>query len=275
MKKNYTVLALFFCGTFNLTAQQELITNGSFELGDQGWDITLATYGYADQGSCPADDGQNYLWFGDAAEATGFNNLNEEVSQSVVLPANLDFAEFSFRWSGTSDEQDDVNEFDFLYFALYDQNGNEIYFDSISNADLDPALTVDLCDDWFGGVAFTIDAQYAGQNIDVVFASFTDGDFPTIFRVDNVSILAAVTSVGLTENAISFIEVSPNPANDKIVINNDSNSDVGIVISNSEGRIIQSENLFSGKNEINISSLSNGLYFIKESNGALTKIIKQ
>jgi hypothetical protein len=275
MTKNYFLLTFILLGTLHLTAQQELITNGSFENGEQGWDFSLAPNGWADQGGCQADNGQNYLWFGDFDELNGLDDIDyEEVSQTVSLPANLDFAEFSFSLSGTSDEQDDVDAWDLLYFGLLDENGNEIYIDSISNADLNPLLTVDLCDDWFGGVAFTIDSQYAGQDIDVVFVAYTDGSFPTIFRIDNVSIMAETTS-GISENVLSLIDVSPNPANEKIVMNNASSTDIMVSILNSDGRTVQSVNLSSGKNELNISSLSNGLYFIQEPNGSTTKIIKQ
>jgi hypothetical protein len=274
MKKNYFLLPFILLGTFWLTAQQELIVNGSFENGEQGWDFSLSPNGFADQGSCDADNGQNYLWFGDFDELTGINNLAEIVKQTIFLPSNLDFAEFRFRWTGTSDEQDDVNVFDVLRFGLLDENGDAIYVDSISNADLNPLLTVALCDDWNGGVVFTIDSQYAGQVVDVLFTTTSDGDLPTIFRIDNVSIMAETTS-GISENVLSLIDVSPNPANEKIVINNDSYSDIMVSILNSDGRMVQSVNLFSGKNELNISSLSNGLYFIQEPNGSTTKIVKQ
>lgn len=273
MKKSNFLLWCAISTSYCLTAQ-ELITNGSFESGDQGWDITSAADGYADQGSCPADDGQNYLWFGDVNEITGINNIDQYISQTVALPSNIDFAEFSFRWSGSSDEQDDVNAFDYLYFGLYDVNGDAIFEESISNADLDPNLTVDLCDNWAGGVAYTIDSQYAGQNIYVIFTVFTDDSYPTIFRIDNVS-LAATTTTGLSENYISKINVSPNPANEQIIINNGMNSSSQIEITNSDGKVIQKINLIPGKNEINISSLSTGFYFIKESTGVITKIIKQ
>jgi hypothetical protein len=275
MKTKLFLLPFILIGTLNLTAQQELITNGSFENGEQGWDFSEAPNGYADVGWCDADAGQNYLWFGDYDELTGLNNLDfETVFQTVSLPANLDNAEFSFRWSGTSDEQDAVNDFDLLYILLYDENGDLIYEDSLSNADLDPSLTVDLCDDWYGGLYYTIDSQYAGQDIDVVFWAYTDDLYPTIFRIDNVSIMAETTS-GISENVLSLIDVSPNPANEKIVINNASSTDIMVSILNSDGRTIQSVNLSSGKNELNISSLSNGLYFIQEPNGSTTKIIKQ
>jgi hypothetical protein len=216
------------------------------------------------------------LWFGDYFEIDGINDISfEYVEQVVTLPSNLDFAEFSFQWSGTSDEQDDINDFDLLYYYLVDENGYIIFEDSLSNANLDPSLTVDLCDDWSGGLYHIIDSQYAGQDIVVVFEAYTDGDFPTIFRVDNVSILATTTSTGLSETTISRLEISPNPANDRIVINNDSSNDILVSILNSEGRKIQSARLLSGKNELNISSLSNGLFFIQEPNGSVSKIVKQ
>lgn len=277
MKKNYILFALLFCGSLISRAQQEveLIVNGSFELGSQGWDFTEAIDAYAEEGGCLANSGQNYLWFGDDLELSGFNDIFDEITQSVLLPANLDFAEFSFKWSGTSDEQDDQDPWDYLYVELYDENGDLIFDYEITNVDLNPSLIVEDCDDWYGGLFFTIGSQYAGQNIEVVIAVETDEVFPTIFRIDDVSILASTTTVGLDENAFSFINVSPNPASEKITIDNRFNSEVDIIISNSDGRIIQSKNLSVGSNEINISSLSNGLYFIQEPNGVVTKIVKQ
>jgi hypothetical protein len=85
----------------------------------------------------------------------------------------------------------------------------------------------------------------------------------------------AETTSGISENVLSLIDVSPNPANEKIVINNASSTDFMVSILNSDGRTVQSVTLSSGKNEMNISSLSNGLYFIQEPNGSTTKIIKQ
>jgi hypothetical protein len=276
MKKVYFLTAGLIGLTLNLSAQQELISNGSFEQGEQDWDLSLATNGYADIGACTADDGDAYLYFGDADELTGLDNIDyEEVSQTVTLPINLDFAEFSFRWSGTSDEQDDVNEFDFLYFGLYDENGDEIFTDSISNADLDPTLAVEDCDEWFGGVVFTLDSDYAGQDITISFAAFTDDANPTIFRIDNVSLIAETTTTALTENLISEIQLSPNPANDLLYIDNLNESDLEIFIYNSTGKKINSYQLKSGKNNINISNLTPGFYFIKEQNGKVSKIVKQ
>ncbi len=275
MIKIYFLVAGLFFLNLNLSAQQELIQNGSFELGDQSWDFSLSTDGYADLGKCAADDGDNYLWFGDIDELTGKDSLNyDAVIQTVTLPSNLDFAEFSFKWSGSSDEQDSINKYDFLLFSVLDGSGNEIFRDSVSNADLNPTLTVQDCDGWYGGVFFTVDSQYAGQNITIGFASFTDDLNPTIFRVDNVSLLAQTTT-GLSENKISEIKISPNPASEQLQIDNLKNSNSKISIFNTAGMEINSYKLNSGLNTINISSLPAGFYLVKEENGVVSKIVKQ
>ena len=276
MKKIYFLAAGLFGLTLNLSAQQELIENGSFELGEQGWDFTLATDAYADLGACVADDGENYLWFGDIEELTGLDNIDfEVVSQIVTLPTNLDFAEFTFSWSGGSDEQDDLNDYDLLYIEILDENGDLIYEDSISNADMDISILAEDCDDlWYFDYQTTISSDYAGQDIEIIFMAYTDDLNPTIFRIDNVSLLALTTS-GLSENNISSLQISPNPAAEQIQINNLNNSDSQISIFNSAGKEIDSHLLKSGVNAIDISNLTPGFYFVKEQNGAVSKIVKQ
>jgi hypothetical protein len=104
--------------------------------------------------------------------------------------------------------------------------------------------------------------------------AYTDDLNPTIFRIDNVSLLALTTS-GLSENNISNLQISPNPAAEQIRINNLNNSDSQISIFSSAGKEIDSHLLNSGINTINISNLSPGFYFVKEQNGAVSKIVKQ
>jgi hypothetical protein len=271
-----TKLLFILCASsFATFSQQELIQNGSFEQGEVSWDFTGSTDAYGDFGACVASDGDNYLWFGDFDELTGLDNIFDEVYQDVQLPANLNNAQFSFYWSGGSDEQDDIDEWDFLYFGINDANGDEIYYDSISNADMDVTITAADCDPLWYAEGFTIPAQYAGQTITVFFTAETDDLNPTLFRVDEVSILATTTGVGITENVISNLVVGPNPASDAITVKNLSTSEMDVVILNSEGKEMSKTLLTQGENEINISALSSGIYFIKEMNGLVTKLIKQ
>jgi hypothetical protein len=264
-----TTLVISFC----YYGQIELIQNGSFELGEQGWDFSLSTDAFGDVGNCGASDGDNYLWFGDFDELTGLDLIEDEVSQDVQLPANLDYAEFSFYWSGGSDEQDDINDWDLLYFGIFNANGAEIYYDSISNADMDVTLTAADCDPLWYLEGFTIPSQYAGQTISVVFAAYTDDLNPTLFRVDEVSVLAFTTSsVNELDNA-SF-KISQNPVSDVLTINdiNTSNKQYTILDNHGKSLIVQNSNQL--ETIINVQNLQSGLYFISDDKGNQSKFIK-
>jgi hypothetical protein len=270
-----TKLLFILCASsFATFSQQELIQNGSFEQGEQGWDFSQATDAYGDFGTCDASDGDNYLWFGDADELTGLDDLMEEVSQEVQLPANLAYAEFSFYWSGGSDEQDDIDDWDFLYFELLDANGNEIYTDSISNADMDVTITAADCDPMWYSEEFTIPAQYAGQNISVTFYAETDDLNPTLFRVDEVSVLAFTTS-GIEEGNIQAFKVSPNPVEDQLTIERSSDNELQLIITDINGKVIlnQISNLMI--NQIDVSNFQSGIYFVASSTGSQQKFIKK
>jgi hypothetical protein len=266
---------LLFCSvcTFGAFAQIELVENGSFEQGEQGWDFTLSADAFGDVGICGASDGDNYLWFGDFAELTGLDLIEDEVAQDVQLPANLDYAEFSFYWSGGSDEQDDVDDWDFLYFGIIDANGDEIYYDSISNADMDVTITAADCDPLWYLEGFTIPAQYAGQTISVVFAAYTDDTYPTLFRVDEVSVLAFTTSsVNELDNA-SF-NISQNPVSDVLIVNNLNTSNKQYTILDNHGKSLVVQNSNQLETIINVQNLQSGLYFLRDDKGNQSKFIK-
>lgn len=269
-----TKLLFILCASsFATFSQQELIQNGSFEQGEVSWDFSQATDAYGDFGACDASDGDNYLWFGDFDELTGLDDLMEEVSQEVQLPANLSYAEFSFYWSGGSDEQDDIDDWDFLYFALVDANGDEIYYDSISNADMDVTITAADCDPLWYLEEFTIPAQYAGQNIAVVFYAETDDLNPTLFRVDEVSVLAFTTS-GLEEMEQSFVSVSPNPAENSLNIKSSTTPIGEITVLDIRGNKVMNLEINSYSADIDVSNLNNGVYFIMNNEGKKNKFIK-
>ena len=272
MKKIF--LAIVVLVSSNVESQVELIQNGSFEQGEVSWDFSQATDAYGDFGTCGASDGDNYLWFGDFDELTGLDNLMEEVSQEVQLPANLSYAEFSFYWSGGSDEQDDIDDWDFLYFGLVDANGNEIYYDSISNADMDVTITAADCDPLWYLEEFTIPAQYAGQNIAVVFYAETDDLNPTLFRVDEVSVLAFTTS-GIEEANIHTLKVFPNPVEDQLTIERSSDNELPLIITDINGKVMlnQISNLLI--NQIDVSNFQSGIYFVASSTGSQQKFIKK
>jgi len=269
-----TKLLFILCASsFATFSQQELIQNGSFEQGEVSWDFTGSADAYGDFGACGASDGDNYLWFGDSDELTGLDDISDEVYQDVTLPANLDYAEFSFYWSGGSDEQDDIDEWDFLYFGILDANGDEIYYDSISNADMDVTITAADCDPEWYLEGFTIPAQYAGQTITVAFGAYTDDTNPTLFRVDEVSVLAFTTS-GLEEMEQSFVSVSPNPAENSLNIKSSTTPIGEITVLDIRGNKVMNLEINSYSADLDVSNLNNGVYFIMNNEGKKTKFIK-
>ena len=264
-----TTLVISFC----YYGQIELIQNGSFELGEQGWDFSLSTDAFGDVGNCGASDGDNYLWFGDFDELTGLDLIEDEVAQDVQLPANLDYAEFSFYWSGGSDEQDDVDDWDFLYFGIFDANGDEIYYDSISNADMDVTITAADCDPLWYLEGFTIPSQYAGQTISVVFAAYTDDLNPTLFRVDEASVLAFTTSSVNDLDNESF-NISQNPVSGVLIVNNLNTSNKQYTILDNHGKSLVVQNSNQLETIINVQNLQSGLYFLRDDKGNQSKFIK-
>lgn len=252
-------------------AQQELVINGGFENFEQGWDFTLADSAFADLGFCQPHGGDNYLFFGDYLEETGAFDMIDFVSQDIQLPANMHHADFACWYSAVSDEQDDVNEYDFLDIIIYDAAGQEIFFDYASNADCDITLTVADCDGWVE-LTYTIPQQYAGQMITISFESDVDASFGTIFRIDDVS-LKSYTSADVATLSVDEFSFYPNPSNGAVIIENPKSEKQGLRISNELGQVVRYEVLDSGSNSIDLNGISNGVYFIQLGDSKVEKLI--
>jgi CubicO group peptidase (beta-lactamase class C family) len=84
-----------------------------------------------------------------------------------------------------------------------------------------------------------------------------------------------LTSINATNSNTKAISIFPNPANTEINIDLPSNDNAQIEISNAMGQVIIKE---QNKNKIDISNLTNGLYFISVKQGQQSytqKLIKQ
>ena len=270
MKRILFSLALTLSGSAAFS-QQELVINGGFENFDQGWDFTLADSAFADIGLCQAHGGDNYLFFGDYWEETGAFDMIDFVSQDIQLPANMHHADFACWYSAVSDEQDDVNEYDFLDIIIYDAAGQEIFSDYASNADCDINLTVADCDGWVE-LTYTIPQQYAGQMISISFESDVDESFGTIFRIDDVS-LKSYASADVATLSVDEFSFYPNPSNGAVTIENPTNEKQGLHISNELGQVVRYEVLDSGKNTIDLTEMSAGIYFIQLGDSKVEKLI--
>ena len=272
MKRILFSLALVLSGSAAF-AQQELVINGGFENFEQGWDFTLADSAWADLGFCNANGGLNYLWFGDYDEITGAPNTYDIVSQLVLLPTNMISGTFTYSFSATSDEQDALVDYDVLNIYLFDQAGNTIYNDSISNTWCDVSLTAADCDSW-GTLSYSIPVQYAGQSLIISFVSSNDASLGTIFRVDDVS-LSVSTSNDITSIDQKQFDYFPNPTQGLLTIENPKSEKQGLRISNELGQVVRYELLNSGKNTIDLTELSNAVYFIQLGDSKVEKLIIQ
>jgi len=80
-------------------------------------------------------------------------------------------------------------------------------------------------------------------------------------------------------NIINIITIYPNPANEKITIENSSqNNNATISIFNNEGQLVLQQTTHQAKTEIAVSTFANGLYFVKvnnESGIAVKRFIKE
>jgi hypothetical protein len=270
MKKILFSLALVISGSAAFS-QQELVVNGGFENFDQGWDFTLADSAFADIGLCQAHGGDNYLFFGDYWEETGAFDMIDFVTQDIQLPANMHHADFVCWFSAVSDEQDDINEYDFLDILIDNASGQEIFADYFSNTDCDITLTAADCDGWYE-VTYTIPSQFAGQLITINFESDVDESFGTIFRIDDVS-LKSYASADVATLSVDEFSFYPNPSNGAVTIENPTNEKQGLRISNELGQVVRYEVLDSGKNTIDLTEMSAGIYFIQLGDSKVEKLI--
>jgi len=82
-------------------------------------------------------------------------------------------------------------------------------------------------------------------------------------------------SLGLSENALSTISIYPNPANEKININIPKQTDGAIIMKNTSGQVVYSNEIgLLQENSIDSKSLSNGVYFIEITSHLGTKTEK-
>lgn len=82
-------------------------------------------------------------------------------------------------------------------------------------------------------------------------------------------IATGVSEASVTQNLFVY----PNPANHVLYI--DSKTAISVNIVNLLGATIQTESLNIGANQINVSQLTSGIYFIKADNGTTIKFVKE
>lgn len=161
------------CGS----TDSERILNGNFAGNGANWALTgnfFANATFSVCNSCPG-----YAWFANA-DGTGGNNLSGTLSQSITIPANATSATLGYWHRITTTETGSA--FDFLTLNLVLPGGTLVGLDQRSNLHATGN---------YAYRSFDILA-YKGQTITVRFTATTDGSFPTVFRVDDVSVSVTV-----------------------------------------------------------------------------------
>lgn len=150
-------------------ADTQLIQNGGFEQGTNGWTFQGAV---VSSGCCP-HSGARYDVFG------GVNNANDYCSQGFVIPAGATQVSLSF-WVHITSTEPPGGAYDSFIIRLLDAYGNWWNLGDYSNQTPTSSYQQSNWDL----------SQFRGQNVIVWFSATTDGSYPTTFRVDDVSCAA-------------------------------------------------------------------------------------
>ncbi len=205
--------------------QTELITNGGFESGLNGWNV-IGDF-HADPGFPYYHSGARYAYLSTPTGNPG-NNLIGNMYQTVSIPSSVTSATLTFWYNITTNEIESTS-YDVLNVKI--QNSAGAYLSTVaswSNLDSQPIGI-------YGQKSFDL-TSYIGQTIRINFLGTTDGSLPTVFRIDDVSILA----------------ISPEPTR-VIGLNGDMNFG-SVQVSSSSTRTLTVSN--TGTSTLNVSSIS-------------------
>lgn len=201
------VTAVLAALEINSAAQSNLLLNGDFENGTSSWSITSPAQWFiwatGNQGN---NNSAKYCYFGAAAPPDGstpVNNGNCTVYQTVTIPSNATALNLNF-WLKVTTLDGTTTPYDYLFVEIRNTNGTVLHTDGIySNTD---AVT----SSWVQKTT-TLSSAYAGQTIQLAFHGTTDSSNKTVFRIDDVSLVATTTKPDLTKGTDWLNNLSPHP----------------------------------------------------------------
>ncbi len=168
--------------------QIELVINGGFESGLSGW-VSLGDF-YADPGFPHPHSGARYAYLTNA-DGTPGNSLYGTLYQEVSIPSSATSATLTFWYNITTQETGSASH-DVLNVTIKDSVGQYLATVAVfSNKDSQPIGV-------YSQESFDM-TPYVGQTIRIHFLGTTDGSLPTVFRIDDVSILATCGPRGAAE----------------------------------------------------------------------------
>ena len=168
---NVTVANSASCGT----QIYEAVVNGNFASGSSSWSLTGSFQADSRFSTCYSCPGYAYLA---NADGSGGNNLTGTMSQSIYIPANATSATLGYYYRITTTDSTTV-AYDHLYLNLVLPGGTLVGLDDRSNVNANTA---------YAYRSFDI-TSYKGQTVTIKFTGSTDSSGPTVFRVDDVSVI--------------------------------------------------------------------------------------
>jgi len=195
----FVVGCLLLAATPWAQAQTELISNGGFDNGPGSPAPWVIEDSLISSGSY-AHNGTYFLWLG------GLTSWTDDAYQTITIPAAVSSATLSFYYMVNSAD-DPGTPYDFLTARIRDTSGNTLaVVGNWSNVDADPGLG----SSFYHYLTFNL-LPYAGQTIEIYFASQNDSLYPTSLFVDDVSVTTTAPS-GPADLTPQNISVSPTPA---------------------------------------------------------------
>lgn len=185
------ILGLVLAVSQAQTLTKECLTDGSFDSNSPLWVPTNSTqfgirfgstFCYSSALRCAANAANN--------------DIDEFLSQTVSIPAYTSKITITFKVSITTTEDAGIGDYDILSYGMFDSIN--FYADEVSNDDGIRATSATTCTS-YSTKTFTIESgnlinQCVQRNADFVLRVETDFEKPTVFRVDNASVIATVLS---------------------------------------------------------------------------------
>jgi len=175
------------CGGGGSDQQSDLIIDPGFEEGDFGWWVASPDFHISDNNPGRERSGSYYAYLSDGNDDPANNLDGGVITPDMHIPANATGAELRF-WISISTQETIAAEFDKLEAYILDQNDNPILLRKLSN--LNHSGTTYFL------VTKAISSTYFGQDVQVFLRGTTDASLPTVFRIDDVSLLVTVPSGG-------------------------------------------------------------------------------
>ncbi len=190
-------LIIFSLTSFYASAQTNLILNGTFENTTSTWTNWSSTSGgtnlWGGQGACTANGGLKSIWMGDQTQATGINNAVENLYQTVTIPSTATSCVLDFYVSINTEEISTSTAYDHMYVRLRSSTGTLLLtFAALSNLHGD--YQIPGCKTWVHYINGTVPSTYFGQTVRISVEFDTDSGDPTIFRLDDISLMATTSS---------------------------------------------------------------------------------